>query len=109
MTPPLGLAPRDWDVFAPYGALHACVLAICAALIAASKNTELRLRWTLAALAVCYWLAYNIWWNWHGVDLRTGLPLQICDFNGLMAPPAALGASRRRAPPPASSHVAARS
>jgi hypothetical integral membrane protein (TIGR02206 family) len=40
----------------------------------------------LAALAVCYWLAYNIWWNWHGLDLRTGLPLQICDLNGLVAP-----------------------
>ena len=44
------------------------------------------MRRALAALAVCYWLAYNMWWNWNGLDLRTGLPLQICDFNGLVAP-----------------------
>ena len=52
------------------------------------------LRRTLAALAVCYWLAYTTWWNWHGLDLRTGLPLQVCDFNGLIAPLALLSGWR---------------
>ena len=86
--------PGAWDVFAPYSGTHALALIVCALLIAApslagrrlQKNAEATLRRTLAALAVCYWLAYNIWWNWNGLDLRAGLPLQICDFNGLVAP-----------------------
>ena len=49
-------------------------------------NAERRLRLMLAALAMIYWVAYNIWWNRNGLDLRTGLPLQICDINGLVAP-----------------------
>ena len=86
--------PGAWDVFAPYSGTHALALVVCALLIAApslagrrlQKNAEAILRRTLAALAVCYRLAYNMWWNWNGLDLRTGLPLQICDFNGLVAP-----------------------
>ncbi len=82
------------DAFVPYSGLHAVAVAVCALLIAApsflgralSKGGEQKLRRALAAFAVCYWLAYNIWWNWNGLDLRTGLPLQLCDFNGLMAP-----------------------
>ena len=83
-----------WDVFVPYSGLHALALAVCAVLIAApslvgrrlEKNREAMLRYALAALAVVYWVAYNIWWNWNGLDLHTGLPLQLCDFNGLVAP-----------------------
>jgi len=95
MNPPLNiLAPGPWDTFAAYSGLHAIALAVCAVLIATpsllgralTKDGELTLRRALAALAVCYWLAYNIWWNWHGLDPRTGLPLQICDLNGLLAP-----------------------
>ena len=82
------------DVFVPYGWLHVLALAVCAVLIAAPamlgrglrKDREIWLRRTLAAVAVAYWLAYNIWWNWLGLDPRTGLPLHICDFNGLIAP-----------------------
>jgi hypothetical integral membrane protein (TIGR02206 family) len=90
------------DVFVPFSGLHAFALVICALLIAApallgrvlSPSGEVALRRALAALAVCYWLAYNTWWNWHGLDLRTGLPLQICDFNGLVAPFALLTGQR---------------
>ncbi len=86
------------DVFVPYSTLHALTLVVCTLLIAAptllarrlQKPAEARLRRTLAAFAVCYWLAYNTWWNWHGLDLRTGLPLHICDVNGLIAPLALL-------------------
>jgi hypothetical integral membrane protein (TIGR02206 family) len=86
------------DVFVPYSGLHAVTLIVCALLIAAPallgrespKAAEAALRRMLAALAVCYWLAYNIWWNWHGLDPRTGLPLYICDVNGLIAPLALL-------------------
>jgi len=95
MNPPLNiLAPGPWDAFVPYSGLHAVAFAVCALLIAApsligrtlSESAELHLRRALAAFAVCYWLTYNIWWNWHGLDPRTGLPLQICDVNGLLAP-----------------------
>jgi hypothetical integral membrane protein (TIGR02206 family) len=95
MNPPLNiLAPGPWDTFAPYGWLHAVTLVVCALLIAAptllgrasSKGTEPALRRSLAALAVFYWVLYNTWWNWHGLDLRTGLPFQLCDINGLIAP-----------------------
>jgi hypothetical integral membrane protein (TIGR02206 family) len=94
------------DAFVPYGGLHALALAVCTVLIAApaiigialqqnlDRNSELILRRGLAALAVCYWVAYNTWWNWHGLDLRTGLPLHICDFNGLIAPLALLSGWR---------------
>jgi hypothetical integral membrane protein (TIGR02206 family) len=91
-------SPGAWDVFVPYSGLHALALVVCALLIAAPtlaarrlpKSAEPALRWALAALAAVYWLAYNIWWNWHGLDLRTGLPLQLCDVNGLIAPLALL-------------------
>jgi hypothetical integral membrane protein (TIGR02206 family) len=90
------------DVFVPYSGLHALTLVICVLLIAAptllgrvsSPSDEVALRRALAALAVCYWLAYDTWRNWHGLDLRTGLPLQICDVNGLVAPFALLTAQR---------------
>ena len=86
------------DAFVPYGGLHALALVICAVAIAApagvasllDRKPEKVLRGGLAALAVAYWLAYNVWWNWHGLDLRTGLPLQLCDVNGLLAPLALL-------------------
>jgi hypothetical integral membrane protein (TIGR02206 family) len=86
------------NVFVPYSGLHVLVLAVCALTISAParlgcalcKDWKVWLGRALAAVAVAYWLAYNIWWNWRGIDLRTGLPLQICDFNGLMAPLALL-------------------
>jgi len=82
------------ESFVPYTWLHALAVAVCVVLIAApavlgrrlGKDGERALRRALAAAALCYWLAYSIWWNWHGIDLRTGLPLQLCDLNGLMAP-----------------------
>ena len=94
------------DALVPYGGLHALAFAVCAVLIAAptvigrtldrnlDNNSELILRRSLAALAACYWVAYNIWWNWHGLDARNGLPLQICDLNGLIAPLALLSGWR---------------
>jgi hypothetical integral membrane protein (TIGR02206 family) len=88
------MPPDLWHHFTPYGGVHALAVAICALLIAApsfigrrlDKNAELGLRRALAAFAVAYWLVYTIWWNWHGIDWREGLPLQICDLNGLIAP-----------------------
>lgn len=86
------------SVFVPYGFLHALTVAVCATLIAAptllgrslGKPGERALRLLLCSAAVLFWLAYNIWWNFHGLDLRAGLPLQVCDVNGLMAPLALL-------------------
>ena len=91
------------DAFVPYGGLHAVALAdlpagdrcACAALAERwNHKREIDPARHLAALAVCYWLAYKIWWNWHGLDPRTGLPLQVCDFNGLFAPLALLSGWR---------------
>ena len=94
MTQPLDITPGAWTVFAPYGWLHGVTVLVCLALIAAPslfghrlpKNAERNLRYGLAAFAVTVWLAYNIWWNWGGIDWQSGLPLQLCDINGLMAP-----------------------
>jgi hypothetical integral membrane protein (TIGR02206 family) len=90
------------DAFVPYGRLHTATLAVCLLAIAApallgrtlDRRGEMIVRDSLATLAVCYWLAYTTWWNWHGLDLRTGLPLQVCDFNGLIAPLALLSGWR---------------
>jgi hypothetical integral membrane protein (TIGR02206 family) len=82
------------DIFVPYTGLHALAVAVCALLIVApttlsrvlSPEREATVRWSLAALSIAYWIAYNTWWNWHGIDWRTGVPLQLCDVNGLVAP-----------------------
>jgi hypothetical integral membrane protein (TIGR02206 family) len=39
-------------------------------------------------------LSYNIWWNRNGLELATGLPLHICDLNGVIAPLALLTLNR---------------
>lgn len=89
--------------FVPFGMVHMLVVGGCAlALVAVallgrglrSKETEWRARRALAIFALLYWIAYNTWWNWHGLDLRTGLPLQACDISGLLAPFALLTQNR---------------
>lgn len=114
MNPPLDITPDAWTVFVPYGWMHALAVAVCIALIALpsllgrasgkdldkdldkdlGKSGERLLRRSLAVFAVVYWIAYNLWWNWDGVDPRAGLPLQLCDFNGLVAPLALLSGWR---------------
>ena len=89
-----GVAADGWNGFAPYGGLHlvavgGCLAAI-AGLVAAGRSLDerrlLRLRRVLGVFGIAYWLAYNIWWNRNGIDVATGLPLQICDINGVIAP-----------------------
>jgi hypothetical integral membrane protein (TIGR02206 family) len=107
MNPPLNLLPPPssqifWHVFVPYSWLHLVTVIVCAGLIAVpavlgrilSKYGELILRRALAGIAICYWLIYLMWWNWSGLDWRDGLPLQICDLNGLLAPFALLSGQR---------------
>jgi hypothetical integral membrane protein (TIGR02206 family) len=90
-------------VFTPFGALHLPTVSVCVALLAAlawfgrdlrGSRGEPHARIALAVAGLAYWIAYNTWWNWHGIDLRTGLPLQACDVSGLVAPVALLTASR---------------
>jgi hypothetical integral membrane protein (TIGR02206 family) len=98
MTDSPFLRTGPWDVFAPYGSLHLAALCACALLIAAivlcaralPAGDEMRFRRVLALAALAYWAAYNVWWNWGGVDIRDGLPLHICDINGVVAPLALL-------------------
>ena len=83
------------DDFVPFGLVHWLVAGGCAVLLAATallgrrlqgKPREWRVRQALAIFALAYWIAYNTWWNWNGLDLRNGLPLQACDVSGLLAP-----------------------
>jgi len=101
--PPLNIVPDAfWDVFVPYSWLHFFTLGVCVLVMAAiawlgrafSKTQAARLRRALGVFGLVYWLSYNAWWNWHGVDVATGLPLQICDVNGVIAPLALLTRSR---------------
>src|SRR5689334_20500793 len=91
------------DGFAPFGLVHLIVVGVCALLLGAiarlgprlqGKPQEWRVRQALAIFALLYWVAYNTWWNWDGLDLRTGLPLQACDVSGLLAPFALLTLNR---------------
>jgi hypothetical integral membrane protein (TIGR02206 family) len=94
--------PDGWHHFSPFGGVHALMVIGCALVIAApsllgrrlSKTGEPVLRHALAGLAIIYWIAYATWWNWHRIDLREGLPLHICDINGLIAPYALLTQQR---------------
>jgi hypothetical integral membrane protein (TIGR02206 family) len=91
-----------WDAFVPYGGLHLAAVSICALLVAGFVMTaralaapqEAALRRAFGVSAVVYWIAYNIWWNRHELDPATGLPLHICDLNGLVAPLALLTGRR---------------
>jgi hypothetical integral membrane protein (TIGR02206 family) len=55
---------------------------------------EAFLRKSFAVSALCYWVADIVWWNWNGLDVYGGLPLHLCDFNGLVAPFALLTQNR---------------
>jgi hypothetical integral membrane protein (TIGR02206 family) len=91
------------DGFAAFGAMHLAAACVCAALLGGGALVGRRLhgsprepqvRTALALFALAYWIAYNTWWNWGGLDLRTGLPLQACDISGLAAPFALLTLNR---------------
>lgn len=92
-----------WDAFTPFGSLHLLAVAVCALpvwLLASTgralrgRPSEATLRRLWAAFALCYWLVYVVWWNRNGLDLYGGLPLHLCDFNGLVAPLALLTLNR---------------
>jgi hypothetical integral membrane protein (TIGR02206 family) len=91
-----------WDAFVPYGGLHLAAVSVCALLVAGLVITaralaapqEAALRRWFGVFAVAYWIAYNIWWNRHELNPATGLPLHICDLNGLVAPLALLTGRR---------------
>jgi hypothetical integral membrane protein (TIGR02206 family) len=93
----------DMNDFTPFGMAHLLVVCGCALVLAAvallgrrlrTEQDEWRARRALALFALFYWIAYNTWWNWNGLDLRTGLPLQACDVSGLVAPFALLTLNR---------------
>ena len=83
------------EVFVLFGGLHLLTVVACALLIALfaiagralrKRSAEARLRKPFAVFALIYWFVYIIWWNWNGLDIDGGLPLHLCDFNGLVAP-----------------------
>jgi hypothetical integral membrane protein (TIGR02206 family) len=92
-----------WEVFVPFSGLHLLAVAICALLILLlatagrllrTSAVEVKLRRSWAIFAFCYWFAYILWWNWNGLDVYGGLPLHLCDFNGIVAPLALLTLNR---------------
>lgn len=92
-----------WETFAPFSGLHLLSVVVCACLIASliamgrglrGTPAEARLRRTWAIFALGYWAAYIVWWNWNGLDVYGGLPLHLCDINGLVAPLALLTLNR---------------
>jgi hypothetical integral membrane protein (TIGR02206 family) len=96
------LAANSWDKFAPYSGLHFVSVSVCLALIAvlvalgraAGPARQAALRRVLGVAGLVYWLSYNVWWNRNGIDVASGLPLQICDCNGVIAPLALLTLNR---------------
>jgi hypothetical integral membrane protein (TIGR02206 family) len=100
MTEPSAVfSGNAWHLFVPFGAVHLVTAASCATLIAIVtlvgrrwRNTqaERQARVGLAVFALAFWAVHNAWWNWNGIDLYNGLPLQICDLAGLVAPLALL-------------------
>ena len=101
--PPVNLPNGGpWDAFVPYSVLHLTTVSICMLLVGALVVTARRLaaaqgaelRRGLGVFAIVYWVTYNVWWNRHGLDPATGLPLHICDLNGLVAPLALLTGKR---------------
>jgi hypothetical integral membrane protein (TIGR02206 family) len=91
-----------WDRFLPNSRLHLISVCVCAATIAAlawagrrlRSDRELMLRHALGIFGIVYWISYNIWWNRKGFVPASGLPLHICDLNGLIAPLALLTLNR---------------
>jgi hypothetical integral membrane protein (TIGR02206 family) len=85
------------DTFRPYTIDHLVAVVVCAAMMAAPivigrrlRNAppprERAFRRILATGGLLFWIAYTLWWNWNYVDIERGLPLQICDIAGLIAP-----------------------
>lgn len=96
--------PDTWNVFAAFGTLHLSSVVVCSILMGtvAAAGRELRgrqsepiLRTCLAIFGLAFWVFYNTWWNWNGLDLYNGLPLHVCDISGLIGPLALLTLDRR--------------
>lgn len=88
--------------FAPFGLLHLAAVVICltsvGALVVVGGSLHpqqlVTMQRFLGVFGLVYWLSYNLWWNRNGLDLVTGLPLQLCDINGIVAPATLLTQNR---------------
>ena len=92
-----------WDRFVPYSELHLATVFVCVVVVAALAGTgralpdisKMALRRTLGIFGIAYWvLSYAIRWTRNGLDIPSGLPLHICELNGLIAPLALLTLNR---------------
>lgn len=103
-TPSLDLVSVGaWDRFVPYSGLHLVTVCVCVLAVAALTGAgralpdirKMALKRTLGIFGIAYWvLSYVIRWTRHGLDLPSGLPLHICELNGLIAPLALLTLNR---------------
>jgi hypothetical integral membrane protein (TIGR02206 family) len=94
-APPLNqVSAGAWDNFVPYSGLHLVTVSLCVLAVASlamagralPDTSKMALRRALGIFGIAYWVSYNVWWNRHGLILPSGLPLHICDLNGLIAP-----------------------
>jgi hypothetical integral membrane protein (TIGR02206 family) len=94
---------QSLDVFTLFGTVHVVTVGACAVVLAAvgllggrlrATSAEPHVRHALAIVALAYWFSYYTWWNWYGIDLVIGLPLQTCDVSELVAPLALLTRNR---------------
>lgn len=53
---------------------------------ARTKQAERALRQSVAVFGLAVWVLCNAAWNWRGIDIDQGLPLQLCDVAGIVAP-----------------------
>lgn len=90
---------RDGSGFVPYTGQHLAIVLACLGLVvviaaagrkARTDEAERLLRRSIAVFGLAVWVIYNTAWNWHGVDIYEGLPLQLCDVGGIVAPLALL-------------------
>lgn len=99
------IADINWLEFKAYTPQHAVAVAWCWLLIIAgivlgsvfkrrNPPAERLVRGGVACLGLVFWISYSTWWNWNAVDWREGMPLQLCDVAGIVAPLALLTAWR---------------
>jgi hypothetical integral membrane protein (TIGR02206 family) len=92
-----------WGRFIPYSGLHLVTVCVCVLAVAAlggigralPDTSKSALRRTLGIFGITYWVfSYAILWYRSGLDLPSGLPLHVCELNGLIAPLALLTLNR---------------
>lgn len=93
----------SWDRFSSYSELHLVTVCVCVLAVATvagigralPDTTKVTFRRALGIFGTTYWfLSYAIRWYRSELAFPVGLPLHICELNGLIAPLALLTSNR---------------